>query len=112
MTDQLEALARKLAEEEWPVDVYGQPASQRCFERLLPILREHFAERDEREQRLREAFDQAVTDIMAEIAESKHAHVKTQQVFWDGRTRGCELALIHLSPLRAALHPNHQEPSE
>jgi hypothetical protein len=97
---------------------------------LLPILAKHLAAKDAEIEskgnlilemddeivglqaeieRLREALDKAIADIMAEIAESKFAHAKTQQVFWEGRTRGCELALIHLRPLRAALQP--QEPT-
>ena len=71
-------LARQIAESEWPIDAYGQPASQRCAARITPILTAHLAAREEEYARLRErceaataGVDEAATSLMESFSNAR-----------------------------------------
>lgn len=55
--EEITKLARQIAESEWPIDAYGQPASQRCAARITPILTAKLAAREAEYERLREAAE-------------------------------------------------------
>jgi hypothetical protein len=85
--EEITKLARQIAESEWPIDAYGQPASQRCAARITPILTAHLAAREEEYARLRERCEAAtagVEEAAKRIAEKSVPFLITDKGKQDG----------------------------
>lgn len=106
--DDVEKLARELAEAMYrpsfsvASEMTRQKQVQSTIELFTPILTTHFSARDAEVQRLREAATAAV--IVLKSASDASGNL--------GRHATSRLQREVADKLNAALHPNHQEPSE